>query len=84
MTARPDIFSADFKEEPYWWMDAPLRRTDPAPMPARVDVAIVGSGYTGLSAALPLARAGRSVLILEADTPGEGLPPATRGMSAAR
>ncbi|MHB1216620.1 MAG: NAD(P)/FAD-dependent oxidoreductase [Alphaproteobacteria bacterium] len=72
MAMRSDIFSADFKEEPYWWIDAPLRRADPAPLPSRVDVAIVGSGYTGLSAALPLARAGRSVLILEANTPGEG------------
>lgn len=72
MTSRPDIFSADFKEEPYWWMDAPLRSVEAAPLPARVDVAVVGSGYTGLSAALPLTRAGRSVLILEANTPGEG------------
>lgn len=72
MPALPDIFTADFKEEPYWWIDAPLRRFDPVPLPARVDVAIVGSGYTGLSAALPLTRAGRNVLILEAGTPGEG------------
>lgn len=72
MPALPDIFSSDFKEEPYWWIDAPLRRVETAPLPSRVDVAIMGSGYTGLSAALPLARAGREVLILEAGTPGQG------------
>ncbi|OWU72574.1 NAD(P)/FAD-dependent oxidoreductase [Marinibacterium profundimaris] len=39
---------------------------------ARVDVCIVGGGYTGLSAALHLAEAGRSVLLLEAHRAGFG------------
>ncbi|MCG7520612.1 FAD-binding oxidoreductase [Ruegeria sp. Ofav3-42] len=37
-----------------------------------VDVAIVGGGFTGLSAALYLAEAGTSVAVLEAATPGWG------------
>ena len=37
----------------------------------RVDVAIIGAGYTGLSAALHLAGAGREVLVLEAKELGE-------------
>ncbi|MEO1611992.1 MAG: FAD-dependent oxidoreductase, partial [Pseudomonadota bacterium] len=37
-----------------------------------VDVAIVGGGFTGLSAALHLAEAGASVAVLEAETPGWG------------
>lgn len=36
------------------------------------DVAIIGGGYTGLSAALHLARAGRSVIVVEAAEPGWG------------
>jgi monoamine oxidase len=36
------------------------------------DVAIVGAGFTGLSAALHLAQMGRSVVVLEAQTPGVG------------
>ena len=40
--------------------------------PRRVDVAVVGSGVTGLSAALHLARAGRSVAVLDAGEPGRG------------
>src|SRR4029077_3798634 len=35
------------------------------------DVAIIGAGYTGLSAALHLAAAGRAVLVLEAQALGE-------------
>lgn len=36
------------------------------------DVAIVGGGYSGLSAALHLAEAGRSVALIEAHEPGYG------------
>ena len=39
---------------------------------ARVDVAVVGGGFTGISAALHLAQAGTDVLVLEAETPGWG------------
>jgi gamma-glutamylputrescine oxidase len=38
----------------------------------RVDVCIIGAGYTGLSAALHLARAGKSVVILESQRIGWG------------
>ena len=38
----------------------------------RADVAVVGAGYTGLSAALHLAQAGSDVVILDAETPGWG------------
>lgn len=38
----------------------------------QADVAIVGGGFTGLSAALHLAQAGASVAVLEAETPGWG------------
>lgn len=37
-----------------------------------VDVAVIGAGYTGLSAALHLAEFGRSVAVLEAQVPGHG------------
>ncbi|WP_298497660.1 FAD-binding oxidoreductase [uncultured Maritimibacter sp.] len=37
-----------------------------------VEVAVIGGGFTGLSAALHLAQAGTSVAVLEAQTPGWG------------
>jgi len=67
-----DIFAPAFKPQPYWWDAAPRPRFPETSFPARADVAIVGSGYTGLSAALTLARAGRSVMILEKAEAGFG------------
>jgi glycine/D-amino acid oxidase-like deaminating enzyme len=55
------------KLEPYWLDSAP-RFTGAAarPLSGKVDVAIVGGGFTGLSAALALAKSGASVAVLEA------------------
>lgn len=68
----PAVFAEDFRAEPWWWTDAPRPASDDAPLPEAVDVAVVGSGYTGLNAALVLARAGRSVLVLDAEAAGWG------------
>jgi glycine/D-amino acid oxidase-like deaminating enzyme len=67
-----DVFSNDFKETPYWWEAGPRPERPPQPLPASVDVAIVGGGFTGLVAALTLARGGRRVAVLEAQRLGEG------------
>ena len=66
------IFAPGFKTDPYWWEAAPRPRAPEKPLPAEADVVIVGSGYTGTSAALTLARNGRSVLLLDAEDPGYG------------
>lgn len=57
---------------PYWWQAAPRAPMDGPGLPARADVVVVGAGFTGLSAALTLARAGRSVAVLDAGAPGQG------------
>jgi len=58
--------------EPYWWLAARPAEGPSVSLPARCDVAIVGSGITGVSAAITLARAGRSVLVLEMGALGQG------------
>ena len=66
------LFSADFKAEPYWWEDARPPAPGCAALPARADVAVIGSGYTGLHAALQTARAGRDTVVLDAEAAGFG------------
>jgi len=39
---------------------------------ASTEIAIIGAGYTGLSAALHLAKAGKKVMVIEASEPGWG------------
>ena len=67
-----DVFTSDRKLAPYWWDRSPRPELAEVAFPETVDVAIVGSGYTGLSAALTVARAGRSTLVLDAEHAGWG------------
>src|SRR5215470_17908977 len=62
----------EFRTAPYWLDAAPLSDFEPSDIPERADVAIVGAGYTGLSAAITLARQGRQVLVFDAGLPGDG------------
>lgn len=60
-------------ERSLWAQTAqPLPVCGPLQGRASADVVIIGGGYSGLSAALHLAEAGRSVLLLEAREPGFG------------
>ena len=65
-------FHPDYKSEPYWWEAYKPAVGNFQDVPARVDVAIVGAGYAGLSAAIELADLGVSAVVLEAGLPGQG------------
>lgn len=67
-----EAFTGDLKLTPWWWEAAPLRPREESRLPESADVAIVGAGYSGLSAALTLARAGREVVVVDAEAPGYG------------
>ncbi len=71
-TRENNVWVPDWKDTSYW-LDglAPLHTSEDLPTGA-VDVVVVGSGYTGLNAAIETARGGRSTLVLEAEVPGWG------------
>jgi glycine/D-amino acid oxidase-like deaminating enzyme len=66
-----------------YWLDTATpsgdyRRT---PVPERVDMAVVGAGFTGLSAALEAAQQGASVVVLDKHTVGWGASGRNGGMA---
>jgi glycine/D-amino acid oxidase-like deaminating enzyme len=67
---------------PYWWEAAPPPRLPRRALQRRSDVVIIGAGYTGLSAGLTLARAGRSVQIFDRQRPGEGASTRNGGIAS--
>lgn len=69
----PDPLRADPRSHGLWAETAgPTPVCPPLAEVRNVDVAIVGAGYTGLSAALHLAQSGLSCAIVEAREPGFG------------
>ncbi len=63
-----------FSNTPFWHDNVDLSITS-TPLDAlkdNLDIVIIGSGFTGLSAALTLARAGKSVTVFEKNNIGSG------------
>ncbi len=60
------------KQAPYWHDQLGAMPELSAQVPQSVDVLIVGSGFTGMSAAIETARGGRSTLVLDSHDPGFG------------
>ncbi|MGA6982438.1 MAG: FAD-dependent oxidoreductase, partial [Candidatus Sulfotelmatobacter sp.] len=69
------------QEKNYWLTTANFPQTDPAQsLPDRADVAVIGAGFTGLSAARTLAQRGAKVVVLESNTIGWGASSRNGGM----
>jgi glycine/D-amino acid oxidase-like deaminating enzyme len=69
------------KQQIYWHTTTPMTNdSNLSALPEKVDVATIGGGYTGLSAARTLARNGSKVAVLEANTIGWGASSRNGGM----
>ncbi len=78
--AGSDIFAPGFKTTPFWWEAAAPSAVEPPPLPEATEVAIVGGGYAGLSAALELQRQGVDCTVFEAEELGYGASSRNGGM----
>lgn len=68
-------------QDVYWDEDVPnIGITAPLGLPDKIDIAIIGGGYTGLATAIHLARAGRQVAVFEAGKIGTGCSARNGGM----
>lgn len=70
------------KQQIYW--HTTVQMPDDAnltPLPKKVDVAVIGGGFTGLSAARTLAKRGATVAVLEANMIGWGASSRNGGMT---
>ena len=68
-------------QELNYWLTTVQMPTPPAqPLPETADVAIIGAGFTGLSAGLALAKSGAKVIVLESETIGWGASSRNGGM----
>jgi glycine/D-amino acid oxidase-like deaminating enzyme len=68
------------KEENYWLTTVQMPTPTAQALPPSADVAVIGAGFTGLSAALSLAKRGAKVIVLEAETVGWGASSRNGGM----
>jgi glycine/D-amino acid oxidase-like deaminating enzyme len=69
------------QEHNYWLTTAEFPNVDASrSLPEIVDVAVIGAGFTGLSAARTLARRGAKVAVLESETIGWGASSRNGGM----
>jgi len=69
------------KDYPYWWESAGKPKPFPnVKLPKSIDVVVVGAGLTGLTASLYLAKAGKSVIVLDQSIPCIGASSRNGGM----
>ena len=87
MLGRSELFAArtrnsmSLQEHNYWLTTTEFPAVDASqPIPEAVDVAVIGAGFTGLSAARTLAQRGAKVAVLESETIGWGASSRNGGM----
>ncbi|WP_322865561.1 NAD(P)/FAD-dependent oxidoreductase [Aquicoccus sp. G2-2] len=73
----------DLIKTPFWWEEGAALPPPCARAPERVELAVVGGGFTGLSAALTGAEKGAQVAVFDAGQPGQGASTRNGGMIGA-
>ena len=68
------------QEKNYWQTTTEFPTPGAPPLPESADVAVIGAGFTGLSAAHTLAQRGAKVAVLESETVGWGASSRNGGM----
>ncbi len=64
----------------YWLTTVEIPKPPSQPLPENADVAVIGAGFTGLSAALALAKRGAKVVVLDSESIGWGASSRNGGM----
>src|SRR5260370_28568276 len=64
----------------YWLTTVQMPAPPAQPLPYSAELAVIGAGFTGLSAALSLAKRGAKVVVLESETIGWGASSRNGGM----
>jgi glycine/D-amino acid oxidase-like deaminating enzyme len=77
-TLRTQIFS--MQEKTFWLDTVEIAAPSPRDFPQRIDVAVIGAGFTGLSAARTLAKSGATVAVFDSQTIGWGASSRNGGM----
>lgn len=66
------IFAGNYVGKPYWWERTPRPEIQDCPLPKSSEVVILGSGYTGLSAAIQTTRNSLQTVVIDAGNAGWG------------
>ncbi len=74
------VLSPRYRAVPYWCDGVVLPDAAGGRLPREADVVVIGGGYTGLGAALELARRGRTVVVADRDAIASGASSRNGGM----
>ncbi|MDP6332861.1 MAG: FAD-dependent oxidoreductase, partial [SAR324 cluster bacterium] len=66
------ILAEDYKNYPYWWERTPRPVIKEIELPKETEVAVIGSGYTGICTAIQTSRNGLDTVVLDAQDVGWG------------
>lgn len=74
------VAAPGFTPTPWWWEEAPPQSLAARALPGEAEALVIGGGYTGLSAALTLARLGHRPVVVDAEPIGFGASSRNGGM----